>query len=392
MLRSIALFGTLAPFALFAACSGRADAIGGTSQPESSPPPDASSPQTDASSPSEPFDATPGVPDAAKPDTGPVPVPCTACQQIAQGPVNSMVANDTGVYWLSIGPSATPDIGTLMKESADGGAPVTLASSQGGGAGIAVDATNVYWTNQGPCAVVDGGTDVVCNSSVRKIPIAGGTPTTLATDTAQVFGIAVDATNVYWSDQDNRIMGTPIQGGASFLVTATSALPFYLGISGENLYWTALIDCDASVCTQAVMRVAVPGGATSIFASGRGSLAGVDATNAYLVDPTSTPGSFTVRRAPLNGDPMTTLGVVAGTPYGVTVDATSIYWTDSTAGTVSSVPFGGNTPTVLAGGQTSPGLLAVTSSSLYWVEEPTYTSVPTPIETFAGALIRLTPK
>jgi hypothetical protein len=63
--------------------------------------------------------------------------------------------------------------------------------------GIAVDANNVYWTNQGVCPD-DGGP---CSGAVMKVPVTGGTPVTLASGEYSPTSIAVDDTSVYWLNQ-----------------------------------------------------------------------------------------------------------------------------------------------------------------------------------------------
>ena len=70
--------------------------------------------------------------------------------------------------------------------SAPGSGLVTLTCGQVYPQGIAVDSTNVYWTDWG-------------SGAVMKVPVAGGVPTTLATSLAP-FGITVNGGNVYWVD------------------------------------------------------------------------------------------------------------------------------------------------------------------------------------------------
>jgi hypothetical protein len=53
-------------------------------------------------------------------------------------------------------------------------------------------------------------------------------------------------------------------------------------------------------------------------------------------------------------------------PFDIAVDGLNAYWTDPTAGTVSSIPVDGGTVTTLAQGQQKPWRLAIDSSFAYW--------------------------
>ncbi|HTQ42266.1 MAG TPA: hypothetical protein VMI75_05855, partial [Polyangiaceae bacterium] len=100
---------------------------------------------------------------------------------------------------------------------------------------IAADATNVYWTTYG--------SDPSQPGLVLKVPVVGGTPTTLATArTARV--IAVDAANVYWGDTECNftggicaIMKVPISGGAATTLAALQSMPVGIVVTSDAIYW-----------------------------------------------------------------------------------------------------------------------------------------------------------
>ena len=110
-----------------------------------------------------------------------------------------------------------------MKVALVGGSPIKLGSASGGGFGIAVDASNVYW---------------VTTQAVTKVPVAGGDAVTLATTGG--WGIAVDATSVYWTDFRNpgSVSRVPILGGTPTILATGLQYPAGIAIDATSVYWT----------------------------------------------------------------------------------------------------------------------------------------------------------
>jgi hypothetical protein len=151
---------------------------------------------------------------------------------IGQALPNMLAIDGTNVYWTTSGG------GTVMQTPLDGNGPlVTIASNQVRPYGVVVDATNVYWTTSG--SPPDGGPP---NGTVMKQALAGGPPVALASSQNGPYNIAIDATNVYWSNFPNdntsvgALMTVPIAGGTPTVLA--SADSFGIAVDDTSLYWT----------------------------------------------------------------------------------------------------------------------------------------------------------
>lgn len=171
--------------------------------------------------------------------------------------------DSTNVYWIDLGIPPNPN-GAVKKVPTSGGATTVLASGLGGPAALAIDATSVYFTLAGSLGKImkvplAGGTpvtlcaqpataaievdahdvywgDLALSDNVGKIPIGGGTTTSLAT--GLVTGLALDSTNLYWSDGNVKgLLKVPIGGGTPSTIWTGSDAPFGLVVDATNLYW-----------------------------------------------------------------------------------------------------------------------------------------------------------
>jgi hypothetical protein len=232
---------------------------------------------------------------------------------------------------------------------------VTLASGQVCPWGMAIDATNVYWTT---CGDPTGG-------AVMKVPKAGGQPMALATGD-RLSGIAVDGTNVYWiaGSEDastGAVMKVPVNGGLATTLTPRPGPPAHIAVDDTSVYWTEMME-------GAVMKVALGGGTPALVASANSPWAiAVDATSVYWL-------GNGVMKAAKGGGPAITL---ASPPpilpnAGIAVDGTNVYWSSGPPGAssgVSKVPLDGGTPTLVAEVMsTVPGPIAVDDANIYYAD------------------------
>lgn len=213
------------------------------------------------------------------------------------------------VYWVDRA------AGKVLRIFREGGAPTTLAASQGGPYRIAVSGNSVFWINR------DSG-------SVMKTSITGGPVTTLATGQTGLTDIAVDGAtgDVFWSKftgagpayvmvrRANGALDNPAQEGAAI---------DSLAIDGQNLYWVVS-------AKGYVRRAPLGGGVPATIATNQAKPTRVfaDGLNVYW----SNRGTGDVVLSLPGGGPMFLMAVTQSAPLGIAVNHRGIFWANSGTG------------------------------------------------------------
>jgi hypothetical protein len=225
--------------------------------------------------------------------------------------------------------------------------PVALAIGQNIPQGLAIDATNVYWTTS------DG--------NVLKAPIAGGNAVTLASGQTNPNGIAVDVTRVYWANKVNlgQVMSVSIAGGETpQVLVMNQASPNQVAVSNGVVYWTT---------SSVVMKIALAGGAAVSMATAQGALGGLTVGPDTLY--WASLGQGAVRSLSLvNGGTVSDLATSQATVLSLRLRNAMLYWGNSGSGSVVRIPAVGGTPVTLIANQ-SLHSVAVDDHNVYWTDD-----------------------
>jgi hypothetical protein len=183
-------------------------------------------------------------------------------------PIN-IATNGTTVYWLASGFSQT---GALLSVPVAGGAPTTLAAAPDSEAqlrGLTLDATYVYWTNEG-----DPGSE---NGAILRMPLGGGAITTIAAPAGDPAAITVDSTYAYVEYQDGHVLRVGLTGGPTLQYADNLNNAGWIALVGGTVYYT-----NDWLSMATLYSVPASGGVPVTLARLAGSFAGVVASEASV--------------------------------------------------------------------------------------------------------------
>ncbi len=300
-----------------------------------------------------------------------------------------MTSDASRVYWTEFG----DDIGTangFVKScplTGCGTGATVHAQAQMNPRGIVVDAQNVYWGSATYGAI---------NGAIWSCALTGCTSPTKLAGAGIPYGVWVDATYVYWVDNDDgsvhRIL-KPNNGdkvlydGGDYATGLPIDEPQQCVSDGTFVY---LDDYFGDV-----YRVPVAGGDPFLMASGAqpgGWPLAIDATYVYFGD---SGNLFRMLKTSAF-----TKGTVFATgisdPVGIVIDpATSIvYWADwgsgnADDGTVGKVGTNGMKQTILASSLQTPEAVTVSGSYVFWLSNGTLDKVNGGALAKSGSLMRM---
>jgi hypothetical protein len=217
--------------------------------------------------------------------------------------------------------SAAPGLPSTVSAACDPGAPTGLSTIASG-----LDASSNL------PVFLDGEVLYLATyAGVRKVPLAGGSPTTLDAASHATVDIAV-VDGVVYAAGYHGIRAVPVGGGA--------AVPLYEPPSAERLIVGQLAADTASL----YWLERFPGDEAS-------------------------PGDSWLMTMPLGGGEATELLSLGDDSYGLVVDAEKVYWTQVASDQVRAMPKGGGVATTLASQLHDPGQMAMDDANLYWLQK-----------------------
>ncbi len=260
----------------------------------------------------------------------------------------------TGIFWLVAGNAVTN--GSVMSLSLSSPTVHTpVVGNQCGPIAIAANATDVYWLNSGTCTV-DAGNN---GGEVGHANLAGTNVQILYKLLEAPISMVATSGGFAWiTTGDGNINFVPQATGVvtSYL---TPNPPVALAADGSSIYWTqddfgvgsmrwsGANPTILTKVTQTIGAIAAPSGGDGPYWLSTGAVMQLVGTKGQTIVSSQ------------------------GAPKGITSDASGVYWTDATAGTIMKAPPDGSIVATVIGGQTSPDEILTDEVSIFWLSHTT---------------------
>jgi hypothetical protein len=277
-------------------------------------------------------------------------------QLVQVGQPYTLAVGASFVYWTDLSDNTVKRCATSGCASA-----TTVASGLATPIGISVLSPHAAWADHGTGATGDITT---CNVFGSCMP-----PTVLAM-APKAWDVALDSTTAYFTQPGaGTVSSVPIAGGTvKMLASISPSTPQNIAVDANNVYFTTGGSGQVALCPHAGCGsnpTVLAMGAAQVGAQG----IAVDATNVYWVNSTPPGNVSKCAITGCGGNPtVIAMSGANSSPTAVAVDATNVYWATGGSGQIMRVPIGGGGVTTLATGLSNASGMALDATFVYYAD------------------------
>jgi hypothetical protein len=225
--------------------------------------------------------------------------------------------------------------------------PIVIADGQGGVYGVAVDADDVFWTSQG-------------SGSVVRRSIDGGNPVAIASGENAPYALALSGTTLCWTST-TTVKCTQTGGGAVTTNGSGQQALIALTIEAGFVYWADGPFAQSGAIRRAPLSSSSGNAIATDLAIGP-IYAGIDVSGSTVYWAAGLIDNHLYRSTAQGGG--TPVGFETSQPVGLRVDGNAIFFTGGNAVQRVSTAFG--SPVVLVPGQPGATGIELDETHVYW--------------------------
>jgi hypothetical protein len=179
----------------------------------------------------------------------------------------------------------------------------------------------------------------------------------------RVYGVATDASYLYWTQDSGNLIGRSNLDGSSpstsFITTGSA--PWGICVNGTSIFW-----CNSGANTIGTSTLA-GGSVNNSFITGCSTPRGICCDGTYIY--WCNEGTGDIGRALLNGTSVNQAFITGGNqPTGIAVNASNLFWTNYAGSEIGTATVaGGSVNQAFITGMTQPQDVCLDATYIYWV-------------------------